>query len=769
MIQSWKCLSWLLVCLMCWSLPNGVLLAQGENELQRETYRNRAEVLPRSGAQSDRPGWQEREVEPVAQGTPDLFDESVYRTIELVFKDPNWHQTLIDNWEDHEATGNDTYLPADLTVDGTTYENVGVQYKGNSSFWFVDGLKKPYKITMDAFVEDQNLYGFEKITLNNGVWDPTMIREIICYKIMGKFMPAPRANLVRVRSGIVGNMMDIGVYTSVERVNKRFLRSRLQNDSGHRYKAHSGSLTWLGPDVSSYSSRYDVSGGDEATEYLDLIDVIDKLNNTELASLRTELDPLFSIDRAVRQITAGYALLNWDDLRAFAPNGHNYYTYQNERYGQMMILPWDWDLGLSGSPTENIYDLFDNPQIPLVNRLMGIPKLKERYLAFLKMMNEELDWSEISTWVSQFRSQAETDILNGVNELYTDQEYFLSHQTLEDTIIGRHNFVANHADIDKARPTIASVQHLPTEPSHKDQVTVTAMVTGQAPVGSVRLYYRVNGSFLPVEMADDGSHGDGSPGDGVYGGFIPPQTAGQTVAYYLEAATEAASGGGVWFEPIFTEHQPLTYEVAAVASGSLLVINEFVAKNETGIVDEEGKNEDWVELYNGSANDINLAGYFLTDDLTAPDTWAFPDVVIPAGGYLLVWCDKDLDDGPLHADLKLSTDGESIGLYSPASEGMQQLDAYTFGPQAEDVSEGRMVDGGAEWGFFSQPTPGRSNGTKAGDLNGDAVSDCLDLVTMVNAYGACEMPCFQSCPADLNLDCMVDAADLEASLSFWMN
>lgn len=744
-----------------------LLFGQQERDQMAEVYRSNATVLPESLPNNERNGWLQSKPNTVVSGTPDLFDETVYRTIELVFSDPNWHQILIDNWEDHDQTGNDTYLKADLIVDGVTYPEVGVQYKGNSSFWFVPGMKKPYKITMDAFIEDQNLYGYEKITLNNGVWDPTMIREIICYKIMGKFMPAPRANLVRVRSGLAGDMMDIGVYTSVERVNKRFLRKHLQNDSGHRYKAHRGSMTWLGNDVAAYASRYNVSGGDEATEYLDLIDVINKLNNTPIANLRAELDPVFSIDRAIRQFTAGYALLNWDDLAAFAPNGHNYYTYQNTIYNQMMILPWDWDLGLSGSADEDIYDQFTDAEVPIVSRLMAVPELKERYLAFLKMMNDELLWSEIGTWVSQFRSQAETDILNGVHELYSDEEFFQSHQSLEDTIIARHNFVANHADVAKPRPTIADVAHQPVNPTKTDQVTVTARVTGSAPVGSVQLYYRVDGSFQSVAMMDDGNHGDGSAGDQVYGGFIPAQNAGKTVGYYVEAAIDAANGGGVWFEPIFTEHQPLTYEIAAEPSGSLLVINEFVAKNETGIIDEEGKFEDWVELYNGSPNDINLAGYFLTDDLTEPDAWEFPNVVIPAGGFLLIWCDKDLDDGPLHADFKLSTNGESIGLFSPASDGMQQLDAYTFGEQSADVSEGRLADGGSDWGFFQAPTPMRSNSTKLGDWNGDNANDILDLVTLVNAYGTCTAPCVQTCPTDLNADCKVDVADLVASLVFW--
>ena len=170
----------------------------------------------------------------IAGDSEDLYDDTVYRTMEIVFDDANWNQQLRNNWETNDATGEDIYVVADLIVydspedtTGITYPDVGVQYKGNSSYWFVDGLKKPYKITMDAFVEDQELYGHSKVTLNNGVWDPTKIREVIAYKIIGEFMPAPRANLVFVRSGTAGNVQDIGVYTNVERVNKNSWTSTL--------------------------------------------------------------------------------------------------------------------------------------------------------------------------------------------------------------------------------------------------------------------------------------------------------------------------------------------------------------------------------------------------------------------------------------------------------------------------------------------------------------------------------------------------------------
>ena len=147
--------------------------------------------------------------------------------------------------------------------------------------------------------------------------------------------------------------------------------------------------------------------------------------------------------------------------------------------------------------------------------------------------------------------------------------------------------------------------------------------------------------------------------------------------------------------------------------------------------------------------------------------WPMPDVVIPAGGYLLIWCDKDLEDGPLHGDFKLSTDGESIGFFSPIGDGNQQLDAITFGEQTADVSQGRETDGDPHWVFFNVPIPRRSNSTIVGDLNSDQRVDCMDFVRLVNDFGPCADPCTQSFPGDLNGDGMTDGTDLATCMGFW--
>ena len=66
-------------------------------------------------------------------------------------------------------------------------------------------------------------------------------------------------------------------------------------------------------------------------------------------------------------------------------------------------------------------------------------------------------------------------------------------------------------------------------------------------------------------------------------------------------------------------------------------LNELLASNRTGRVDDQGRTSDWVEIHNASAQAQQLTGYRLTDDLQVLDKWPFPQVRVAAGGYQLVW------------------------------------------------------------------------------------------------------------------------------------
>ncbi len=148
------------------------------------------------------------------------------------------------------------------------------------------------------------------------------------------------------------------------------------------------------------------------------------------------------------------------------------------------------------------------------------------------------------------------------------------------------------------------------------------------------------------------------------------------------------------------------------APQAILYINEFLASNELTNTDENGDPDDWIEIFNGGNATIDIGGLYITDDLEELNSWQIPDTdpdltTIAPRGYLILWADKEPDQGVLHVDIKLSADGEAIGLVE--SDGTTIIDSYIFDAQTVDVSEGRMPDGGDTWQFFDTPTPGMPN------------------------------------------------------------
>lgn len=151
----------------------------------------------------------------------------------------------------------------------------------------------------------------------------------------------------------------------------------------------------------------------------------------------------------------------------------------------------------------------------------------------------------------------------------------------------------------------------------------------------------------------------------------------------------------------------------------VVFLNEFMASNGSTIGDEHGDYDDWVELYNAGDSKVDLGGMYLTDDLARPTKWSFPDTLIPAGGYLIVWCDGETNEGWLHTYFKLNAGpGEELGLYSTDGDRILIVDTLSFGPQLSDTSSGRIPDGSDNWSFLSMPTPGSANISEVSSLHG---------------------------------------------------
>lgn len=172
---------------------------------------------------------------------------------------------------------------------------------------------------------------------------------------------------------------------------------------------------------------------------------------------------------------------------------------------------------------------------------------------------------------------------------------------------------------------------------------------------------------------------------------------------------------GLWFfQAWFGLPQPSQPEV---------VLTEFCAHNGTGLRDQDGDHSDWIELYNPSTNAVNLAGWYLTDNLHALTKWRFPSFTLAPGGYGIVFAsgkDRTNPVAPLHTNFKLNEQGDYLALVRPDGRTVARDFFPKYPPQRRDVSYGlpagvlnpvaNFQAAAQQHRFFVTPTPGAPNG-----------------------------------------------------------
>ncbi|MDA7803990.1 CotH kinase family protein [Crocinitomix sp.] len=610
---------------------------------------------------------------------PNLKAQSLYETssitlIELEFAESNWDEIMDANY----ASGTDDRLIGACTVNGLSFDQVGVKFKGNSTY-SASNLKNPLNIELNTII-DQTFQGYTTFKLSSGSKDPSFIREVLSYEIGRKYMDMPLANFAKV----IINGEYYGMFTSVESIDGDYQERRIFcDDDNTRFKCNpeevmvgASSLEYLGSDSSDYFTSYELKSDYGWNELVDFTYGL----NFDFAAIESYLD----VDRAIWMLAFNNVLVNLDSYTG--PFQQNYYLIKddNDRF-----LPIIWDLNQSlgsfsmigggGPGPSDIIDLIemdlflraDDSSFPLIQKILANDSYLKMYVAHAKTILEE-NFSDGSYYdraeelqaviaaeiaaepngfysVSQFTANLNSSVgggpgpgggsVVGISELMDDRVAFLEGLT-------EWSYIA---------PTISTVTNTPTNPISYSTVNVTALVSN---ADVVYMAYRndLQDAFEKVEMYDDGLHGDGGAGDLVYGTSIALSA--KDIQFYVYA--ENAEVGK--FSPVRAAH-----EYYSIAIGGDVVINELMPDNKVTVTDEEGKYEDWIELYNRTDLAIDLSGYYLSDRPNAnPLMWEIPEgTLIPANGYLTIWLDEDtLDDG-LHANFKLSASGESVSFSDP--------------------------------------------------------------------------------------------------------
>ena len=354
--------------------------------------------------------------------TTPLYDLGTLRTIFLEFENADWEAELEAFYD------TDVEVPATVTVDGKTYKDVGVHFRGQSSYRMVgSGTKRSLNLSMDFVHEDQDLGGYQTLNLLNANNDPTFMRTVLYTEIARQYHPAPKANFVRV----VINGESWGVYVNAQQFNGDFVREAFDDRGGVRWKAPGSpggraGLEYLGDDPAAYKGIYEIKNKDNAESWQALVDLTRVLNETPPEKLEAALAPILDIDGALRFLAVEVALVNSD---GYWSRASDYNLYRDSK-GRFHIVPHDVNEGLGGAggrgfggrgggPTLDPLVAIDDETKPLRSKLLAVPALRERYLGYVRQIAEKsMDWTTVAPFIERSHALIAADVRTDTRKLY---------------------------------------------------------------------------------------------------------------------------------------------------------------------------------------------------------------------------------------------------------------------------------------------------------------------------------------------------------------
>ena len=147
-----------------------------------------------------------------------------------------------------------------------------------------------------------------------------------------------------------------------------------------------------------------------------------------------------------------------------------------------------------------------------------------------------------------------------------------------------------------------------------------------------------------------------------------------------------------------------------LALGQSVEISEWMAANNSILIDDDDDRSDWIEIHNNSFTAINLEGWSLTDDPEHLDIWEFPSITLFPNGYMVVFAsgkDRKTPGAPLHTHFSLAREGDYLALLDPSGNIATEF-APMYPEQFTDISFGSGVSQADEVVLLPEPAPARA-------------------------------------------------------------
>lgn len=510
-----------------------------------------------------------------AQSSSNFFDTEEIQEIDIAFDQENWPYLL----DSLRYNGEDMLL-ADVVINGTKFEDVGVRYRDGRSF--KPGRKRnSLYIDLDFINKKSNFQGHRTVNLSSALRDPSMLREVLGYEIAGRYMPAPRANFARVSI----NDNYYGLYVNVEPVDEAFLIRHFQDSEGSlflsRPRAGEGEPKGCKSGVEG-SLQHD----NAAKCYLHNFHQFSDSGWDDLIELTRILDEdpdkieeILDVDNTLWMLAFNNVVVNLSSYTG--QSSPNYFLYQKPD-GRFIPILWDLNLAfgsykntgigsdLSSGQLKQLDPLLhaDNPAKPLISKLLKNDHYRKTYLSHLRtLMRQEFDKGPFEERARELQEHIRDDFEKDENRYYSVGNFSNS---LDKTIGDRSHipgliqfmqertaYLKRHAQMTLVPPSIDGIQ-VQRRPQFSSEMVTEFKI--QASVGKlprrVHLFYRFedNEAFRKASMVDDGKHNDEEAGDGVYGISVAPENGSRRLQYFIMAENQ----GAVQFEPKRYMYEPLT-------------------------------------------------------------------------------------------------------------------------------------------------------------------------------------------------------------------
>lgn len=614
-----------------------------------------------------------------------------------------------DNWySNHEYPA--TFVFKNQTGSDTLYD-IGFRFRGNTSR---DKIKKSFKVSFNTFQPGRKFYGVEKLNLNAEVNDPSMLRSRLCWDLYrSEKIAASRSNHVE----LYVNGDYYGLYQNIEHIDDEFVKTWFGSKKGNLYKCNYGAdLQYISNNPNNYKigspgqRRYELKTNNELDDYSGLAKFINFLNQSDDTDFQCEFQDYFDVYSYLKVAAIDVLTGNWD---GYIYNKNNFYLYDNPLTGKMEFIPYDtdntWGIDWVGQnwTNRNIYNWSEYGR-PLYDRLMDVPVFRNIFSWHIRHLletqfNTSTHRQSVENLQSFITASALADPYRPLDFGYSENDFL---NALTQSAGGHVQYgVFSYADL---RESAAN--------SQLENLNIAPIIS------SVQIDFAEAPENLRLRVFNDG-----------------PATASAQLTYAIDGVgQEAITGepitGAYNFEvPLSGNETSFTYNISLTGNNGLtrnaycgsrkidfyqpntsIVINELLSSNQSGITDEYGEHEDWVELYNHGNTAVNLHKYYLSDADQSPLKWKLPDVTMNPGGFLLLWADGSIGQGPLHTNFSIDASGENIYLFKKDGTDLTMIDKVEMPPIPADYSYGRESDGNLPWVVFAQPTPNASNNTMVG-------------------------------------------------------